>query len=563
MNKLVILLFAFLFALGCVTTDSKNASPTFGEAFFSDESQLEAYFNPAVALETIPLDSGWIFLGKDSIPGIAPQIPIRETGEEIKLPHRLTAANHNFWYKTKVILEPGVLLIDADDGAQLWINGTRIPRSDRGEFFEISDSGEKELLIRAVNNAMAGGLRKVTWISQEEFLNGEKRKLAIRDSILLKRKASLVKDQNLSSKLAELNQDEKKMMLEEYPILMTEPVMIFGTDGKYFLRWVSEKTGTARLSFAGGIEKEVKSEEGVFTFEPEGNELEFSLYQKKSNFGQFAFTVPNLEDGLKLAIWGDSQGGWKTFAQIANQIQIHQPDLSIGAGDLVNNGSEEFAYPRFLQILSLMKTPTLPVPGNHDYDGFYEDLEPDLMKKFLFRPDKPTYGIQVLGPMAVITLDPNVNFPVSIPGGTTQRTWFESAIESEVWKAARWKMIMLHQPPYSQGWPDYHGEKSIQGLLEPYFHRGLVDLVVAGHTHDYERLTRDFSGNAVTFLIVGGAGGGLEPNGETSEFPQMDKLIKTHHFGILEVKKDRLVWDVYGVKGDELDVYVIEKGKGK
>lgn len=561
MKNTVILLFAFLFAVGCVYTESKNASPTFGEAFFSNESQLEAYFNPAVALETVSLDSGWIFLGKDSIPGIAPQFPVLDGGEEINLPHRLTAANHNFWYKAKVTLEPGVLLIDADDGAQLWVNGIRIPRSERGEFFEISDSGEKELLIRAVNNAMAGGLRKVTWISQEEFLNGEKRKLAIRDSILMEQKARMVKDQTLSSKLVDLSQDEKKMMLEEYPILLTEPVLLLGTDGAYFLRWVSEKVGTARLSFSGGIEKEVKSEDGVFTFELGEDELEFSLYQEKTEFGNFAFTIPKLEDDLKIAIWGDSQGGWKTFAQIAKQIQIHQPDLSIGAGDLVNNGSEEFVYPRFLQILRLMKTPTLPVPGNHDYDGFYEDLEPDLMKKFLFRSDEPTYGMQVLGPMAVITLDPNVNFPVSIPGGTTQRTWFEATIESEAWKAATWKMIVLHQPPYSQGWPDYHGEKSIQELLEPYFHRGLVDLVVAGHTHDYERLTRSFSENLVTFLIVGGAGGGLEPEGKNSEYPQMDKLIKTHHFGILEVKKEGLDWEVFGVDGAVLDRYEIKKTK--
>lgn len=342
---------------------------------------------------------------------------------------------------------------------------------------------------------------------------------------------------------------------------MTEPVLILGTEGKYFLRWVGEKTGSTKLIFSDGTEKEVISKDGVFTFEPAPTELEFSLFQEKSNLGNFAFNLPKTDADLKIAIWGDSQGGWNIFHQIALQIESYQPDLSIGAGDLVNNGSDEFAYPRFLQKLSLMKIPQLLVPGNHDYDGFYEDLEPDLMKKFLFRPDEPTYGMQVLGPMAVITLDPNVNFPVSIPDGTTQRTWFETAIESEEWKTATWKMIVLHQPPYSQGWPDYHGEKSIQDLLEPYCHRGLVDLVVAGHTHDYERLTKDFSGNAVTFLIVGGAGGGLEPEGKNSQFPQMDKLIKTHHFGILEVKKEGLNWEVFGVDGAVLDRYVIEKTK--
>lgn len=561
MKNIVFQLFAFLLIVGCVSTDSKNASPTFGEAFFSDESQLEAYFNPRIALQTTALDSGWIFLGKDSIPGITPSIPGVEVGEEINLPHRLSAANHNFWYQTKVQLETGVLLIDADDGAQLWVNGIRIPRSEQGEFFEISKAGEKELLIRVVNNAMAGGLRKVTWISQEEFLKGEKRKLAIQDSILLERKSRLINDQTLSSKIAELSLGEKKIALEEFPILLTDPVMLQGTDGSYFLRWVSEMSGTARLIFPNGAEKEVKSEDGVFTFEPAEDELKFSLHQDKSNLGNFVFTFQNSNAELKVAIWGDSQGGWRTFDQIAKQIQSHQADLSIGAGDLVNNGSEELAYPRFLQILSRMKTPTLAVPGNHDYDGFYDELEPDLMRKFLFRAGDPTYGMQSVGPLAVISLDPNVNFPVSIAEGSLQRTWFEAAIESEAWKAAPWKMIVLHQPPYSQGWPEYHGEKSIQEFLEPYFHRGLVDLVVTGHTHDYERLTLDFSGNPVTFLIVGGAGGGLEPNGKSSEFPKMDMLIKTHHFGILKVKKERLDWEVYGVEGEVLDRFVLESAK--
>lgn len=558
MKKTLILFFAFLLVQGCISTNSKNASPTFGEAFFSDESELESYFNTGFALETTLLDSGWIFLGKDSIPGIEREIPIFENEEFVSLPHRLSFANHSFWYKTTVKLEPGVLLIDADDGAQLWVNGVRVPRSERGEFFEIADLGEKELLIRTVNNAMAGGLRKVTWVGQTDFLNVEKSKLAIRDSILVERKSRLMKDQDISSELVGLSHSEKKSRLEEYPILMSEPVLILGTEGKYFLRWVSEKAGIAKLIFSDGTEKVVKSEDGVFSFEPALTELEFSLFQEKSNLGDFAFFLPKTEVDLKIAIWGDSQGGWKTFHQIASQIQNHQPALSIGAGDLVNNGSDEFAYPRFLQKLSLMKTPQLLVPGNHDYDGFYEDLDPKLMKKFLFREEDQTYGMQVLGPLALITLDPNTHFPVSIPGETPQRIWFEGAMESETWKSAAWKMIVLHQPPYSQGWPDYHGEKSIQDLLEPYFHRGLVDVVVAGHTHDYERLTRDFSGNAVTFFIVGGAGGGLEPEGKNSEFPQMEKLIKKHHFGILEVKKDALTWEVFGLDGVVLDRYAIE-----
>lgn len=237
----------------------------------------------------------------------------------------------------------------------------------------------------------------------------------------------------------------------------------------------------------------------------------------------------------------------------------HNADLSIGAGDLVNNGSEELCYPRFLQKLTTMEAPQLLVPGNHDYDGFYDDLNPRLMRKHLFRSQDSTYGMQVVGPLVILTLDPNVHFPVDLPEGSTQRQWFEQTMESEAWQEADWRMVVLHQPPYSQGWPGYHGEKTIRRLLEPYFHRGLIDLVVAGHTHDYERLSMQFSGHSVHFLVVGGAGGGLEPEGKSSEFPVMDKMVKQHHFGILEIKKEGIDWKVFGLEGEVLDRFSATK----
>ena len=99
-------------------------------------------------------------------------------------------------------------------------------------------------------------------------------------------------------------------------------------------------------------------------------------------------------------------------------------------------------------------------------------------------------------------------------------------------------MIVVHRSLYSQDGPDYYREKSIRDLLEPYFHRVLVDVVSAGHSHDFGRLITGFSGNAMTFLVVGGAGGGSEPEGENSECPQMNILMKKTSLGNLEVKKN-------------------------
>jgi hypothetical protein len=95
--------------------------------------------------------------------------------------------------------------------------------------------------------------------------------------------------------------------------------------------------------------------------------------------------------------------------------------------------------------------------------------------------------------------------------------------------------------------------------LEPYFHSGKIDLVIAGHTHDYERLSKDFSGNQVNFFIVGGAGGGMEPEGKMSEYPIMDRLIKKHHVALAEVTASEFAVRILGSNGELLDQLTLSK----
>lgn len=560
MKNLNLSVLAILAAQACQLPTIENASPTYREAFFADEQALPTYFEAGQPEGMLELDSAWIFLGKDSVEGIERGLPEFQQGESIILPHRMSEANHSLWYRKEVSLKKGILVIDADDGAQLWANEVRIPRAQEGEFFRLASEGNFRLTIRAVNNAMAGGLRKVRWISSQDNLESQRQKSKKRDSLLLDRKILLIQDKALESRLEGKSKEEKWALLRDYPILITEPVLIFSASGEPFVRWISEHGGKAKVIFEDGKKLELESADGVFTLDLAGNNpVSFRILQNQSDFGSFEFSLPKPEAPMKLAIWGDAQGGWETFGKLSRQIAKQHAHLSIGAGDLVGNGSDDLAYPRLLQTLGIMQTPQLLVPGNHDYDGNYDVLNPRLMRQFLFRNQDSTFGLQVFGPLAILTLDPNAYFPVDLPKSSNQRLWFEQVMESETWQKADWRMVVLHQPPYSQGWPGYHGEISISRLLEPYFHRGMIDLVVAGHTHDYERLTKEFSGHPVRFFVVGGAGGGLEPEGLASEFPIMDKLIKQHHFGILEIKKDEIDWKVFGLEEKVLDHYNFKK----
>lgn len=556
-----ILFLCMLFALPACRTGPEKA--TFKEVFLYNDHEAAGFFHPRLPEEALQLlDTNWIFLGTDSMSGIDREWPAHFLqSQAVSLPHRLTLPNHSFWYRWEGTLEPGILLVDADDGVQCWMNGRRVRRAGAGDYFVLPTGGNTELGLRVVNNAMAGGLRRVQFLSNEDYLAWQDKKMQIREGFLVDRKLELLQDPKQLKQCEELSFPELRDRLTEFPILFTEPVLIWGTSGKPFIRWVSESAGTALLRTKRGEEQRVESSDGIFTHPVKpGETISFDLYQNKSYQGHFSLTAPDpADESIRLALWGDSQGGWKTFREVADAVHAKQVDLSLGAGDLVNNGSEEGAYPRFLQLLARMQTPQFLVPGNHDYDGHYDDLYARQLHRYLFLPETPTFGVQVFGPLAILSLDPNLHFPVSIPEGTRQREWLEKNMRSEAWQTARWKMLLLHQPPYSQGWPGYPGEWTIRQLLEPFFHQGLVDLVVAGHTHDYERLSLEFSGNPVHFLVVGGAGGGLEPQGEQSEAPQMDRLIKEHHYGILNVDSTRMQFHAYDLDGHILDEFTAAK----
>jgi len=406
-----------------------------------------------------------------------------------------------------------------------------------------------------VNNAMAGGLQKVGWMSTQEYWTWKNQRSAKRAEVLQLRKMQLL---TIDQQQQAVSSPSLENELAQLPILMTTPVLVLGSDQSYFLRWVSEKAGEATLRFSQGKEVKLTSATGIFTL-PISGDVEFELWQEKAYQGKFTFSLPRWGKKIKLAIWADSQGGWKRFDRFTKLIHENQVDLSIGAGDLVNNGSEEDAYPRFLQKLSQMNAAQLLVPGNHDYDGYYDDLNPEQLQQYLFRENEPRYGFQQVGPVGVLTLDPSENFPVSIAETSEQGKFLHSVLNSESWSSSSWKMVVLHQPPYSQGWPGYHGEESIRVLLEPYFHAGKIDLVIAGHTHDYERLTKEFSGNQVHFFIVGGAGGGMEPEGKRSEYPIMDRLIKKHHVAIAEVTAAEFAVRIVGINGELLDELTLRK----
>jgi hypothetical protein len=71
-------------------------------------------------------------------------------------------------------------------------------------------------------------------------------------------------------------------------------------------------------------------------------------------------------------------------------------------------------------------------------------------------------------------------------------------------------------------------------------------------------LTKEYGEQKVTFLIVGGAGGSLEPQ-ESSSDPKMDTVIKQHHIGRFTVDGQKINFESISSEGEVLDAFQIKK----
>lgn len=127
------------------------------------------------------------------------------------------------------------------------------------------------------------------------------------------------------------------------------------------------------------------------------------------------------------------------------------------------------------------------------------------------------------GPVEVIVLD------TTRAQDPLQRAWLEQTLSSSV---AVWKIVAMHHPPYSAGW---HGSSErVRHAFEPLFNEYGVQLVLAGHDHDYQRS----EAIAGTTYVVSGAGSRTRP---TSRADFTAVSWSTQHFVDIQVWDDHLV----------------------
>ncbi len=454
-----------------------------------------------------PVRGGWRYGPARNVQPLAVTLESQPPLDSIvQLPHRILKPDWALWYAREIDTRGYAwIFVNADDGAQVFQDGVLLtPR--RGEFYKLDPSGSTSTLtIRVLNNAMSGGLRDVALYPAAAFEVYE-----TNHAHLLAMKRILYEAMRLDS----LSNTQFQQLLT----MLQAP-----TD-----------TSIARTRI---------------------------LFPKTMMFANRDTVVPDKvqEVPFRFTVWGDSQSGWATFQQLVMHMRSRPVDFSVGLGDLVGYGGREHAWLAFAASLQplLLNHPVYAVAGNHDYDGYYNTLNPLLYKQYTEQPSEAdTYFAWQHNGAYFIALDPNRNFPLAFD--KQQLDWMINIMKSAAWRDASWRFLLMHQAPYAQGWPGYHGDLFIRRMIDSLAVPYKIDFVLSGHNHDYERLRVDYGAYATQFFIFGGGGGGLEPQ-ESSAYPKMDTIIKAHHYGEFAIDEQTVDIAVYGTTGALLDSVRVER----
>jgi len=245
---------------------------------------------------------------------------------------------------------------------------------------------------------------------------------------------------------------------------------------------------------------------------------------------------------VRFLAFGDSGGGGDDQHVLRDEMDTVPYDLIVHTGDVAYDSGTigEFEDNVFGVYADLFKSiPFFPAAGNHDY----ETMQGAPFRSVFALPGdsgEKWYSYD-WGQVHFASIDTEADYK-------TQATWLDQDLAAS---KAPWKIVYLHRPPYSSG--EHGSDMPLREALAPVFEKHGVQLVLAGHDHDYERMKTQ---GGVDYVVTGGGGRGTRPVGSSSFTAFSDDVI---HFVYVEIEGDKLVLHAIDGTGKEFDSLVVPR----
>lgn len=254
-------------------------------------------------------------------------------------------------------------------------------------------------------------------------------------------------------------------------------------------------------------------------------------------------------DALVVAVIGDFGEAGPDEAAVAELVASWEPDLVLTVGD--NNyfvGGADTIDANIGQYYSAFISPYtgdygpgadenrfFPTLGNHDW--MTDDAAPYL--DYFELPGNERYYELARGPARFFALDSDSREPDGNTEDSTQGAWFAEAAAAAT---EPWRIAYFHHAPWSSA---THGDNP---EMQWDWAGAGVQLVLAGHDHDYERVVN----GGVLYLVDGAGGARLYPLEDATEGSQAGQG-DLHGAVRLDIADDELRARFVTAEGDVFD----------
>ncbi len=300
-----------------------------------------------------------------------------------------------------------------------------------------------------------------------------------------------------------------------FPAVVIGPYLNMGTPNSAVVKWETNVPTTTELSYGTDSNTEqtyfdatlTKHHEVVLTkllpntqyfYNIEGIESFFNLTQ-----AQYFYTAPEEDSEQAMRIWvtGDFGNGLPTqhlvYLDYLARNGTNKTDFWMWLGD---NAYDKGTYSEYRNNVFNIYGPTLrnhmvwPSLGNHDVDACETLIDKGPYFDFFTLPKNGEAGGAPSGTEAYYSFNyGNAHFIClestdnnRMPSGDMLK-WLKRDLNQNTKK---WTVAFWHHPPYSKGSHDSDDEGILIEMREnalPILEKMGVDLVLTGHSHDYER----------------------------------------------------------------------------
>ncbi len=213
-------------------------------------------------------------------------------------------------------------------------------------------------------------------------------------------------------------------------------------------------------------------------------------------------------DKLSFKVVNDIHGDKETLSALLEGLDKDKTDFVVFNGDMVSwMNSEQQVFDDFINRSSRLfasEVPFFMVRGNHETRGNWCT---EYMRYFPTSTGMPYYAFRD-GPVYFVVLDSGEDKPDSdIEYSRTaffdeyrseEAKWLEKVIESEEFKSAPYKVVIVHMPPIFTEW---HGLIDVKEKFLPMLNEAGIDLMLSGHFHQFSHTAPGERGTNFPILI--------------------------------------------------------------